>query len=44
MQGHGASHVLVLPDEIIVVRFMDGYATDFRDLVRRGAMQVPVCS
>jgi hypothetical protein len=43
MQGYGANHVLLLPNEVIVVRFMDEYAMDLRDLVRAVAKQVPVC-
>jgi CubicO group peptidase (beta-lactamase class C family) len=44
MQGYGANHVLLLPEEVIVVRFMDEYDDDFGDLVRGVAEQVPVCS
>ena len=43
MQGYGANHVLVLPEDVIVVRFMDEYAEDFGDLVRGVADQVSIC-
>ena len=43
MQGYGANHVLLLPGDVIVVRFMDEYAEDFSDLVRGVADQVPAC-
>ncbi len=43
MQGYGANHVLLLPDDVIVVRFMDEYDEDFGDLVRGVAEQVPMC-
>ena len=35
--------MLLLPDDVIVVRFMDEYAEDFTDLVRGVADQVPLC-
>ena len=43
MQGYGANHVLLLPNEVVVIRFMDEYADDFDDLVRRVSSQVPIC-
>jgi CubicO group peptidase (beta-lactamase class C family) len=43
MEGHGANHVLLLPNEVIVLRFMDENAMDFRPLVRSVAEQVPIC-
>lgn len=43
MQGYGANHVLLLPNDVIVLRFMDENAMDFGDLVRSVAKQVPTC-
>lgn len=43
MLGWGANHVLFLPDDVIVIRFMDEYDFDIDDLVRSVENQIPFC-
>lgn len=44
MLGFGANFVLFLPDDVIIIRFMDEYDFDIDDLVRSVEKQVPSCS
>ncbi|MBN1247583.1 MAG: serine hydrolase [Anaerolineae bacterium] len=43
MLGYGANYVLFLPDDIVIIRFMDEYDLDFGDLVRSMERQMPSC-
>ena len=43
MLGWGANHVLFLPDDVIIIRFMDEYDFEIDDLVRRVEKQIPTC-
>lgn len=43
MLGWGANHVLFLPDDVIIIRFMDEYDFDIDDLVRSVDKQIPSC-
>jgi hypothetical protein len=43
MLGWGANHVLFLPDDVIIIRFMDEYDFDIDDLVRSVEKQIPSC-
>lgn len=43
MLGWGANHVLFLPDDVVIIRFMDEYAFDIDDLVQRVERQVLSC-
>ncbi len=44
MLGFGANHVLFLPSDVVVIRFMDEYDFEIDDLVRRVEGQIPICS
>ena len=44
MLGFGANYVMFLPEDVIVIRFMDEYDFEMDDLIRRVAKQVPLCS
>ena len=44
MLGFGANHVLFLPDDVIIIRFMDEFDFDVGTLVRRVEKQLPSCS
>lgn len=43
MLGFGANVVIFLPDDVIIIRFMDEYDFEMEDLVQRVAKQVPFC-
>jgi CubicO group peptidase (beta-lactamase class C family) len=43
MLGWGANHVLFLPDDVIIFRFMDEYDFDIDDLVKSVEKQIPLC-
>lgn len=43
MLGYGANFVLFLPDDVVVIRFMDEYDFEMDDLVRRVENQFSFC-
>ena len=43
MLGWGANHVLFLPDDVIIIRFMDEYDFEIDDLVRSVEKKIPAC-
>ncbi|WP_165360966.1 serine hydrolase domain-containing protein [Candidatus Chloroploca sp. Khr17] len=43
MLGYGANLVLLLPDDVVVLRFMDEFDFALDDLTRRVAKQIPLC-
>jgi CubicO group peptidase (beta-lactamase class C family) len=43
MLGWGANHVLFLPDDVIIIRFMDEYDFEIDDLIRSVEKQIPAC-
>jgi CubicO group peptidase (beta-lactamase class C family) len=43
MLGWGANHVLLLPDDVVIIRFMDEYDFDIADLVQSVEKQIPSC-
>lgn len=43
MLGWGANHVLFLPENVVIIRFMDEYDFDIDDLVQSVAKQVLSC-
>lgn len=43
MLGFGANHVLFLPDDVIIIRFMDEYDFEIDDLIQRVEKQLPLC-
>ena len=43
MLGFGANIVMFLPDDVVIIRFMDEYDFDFDDLVRTVEKQIPSC-
>jgi CubicO group peptidase (beta-lactamase class C family) len=43
MLGWGANHVLFLPDDVIIIRFMDEYDFEIDDLVQSVEKQIPSC-
>jgi CubicO group peptidase (beta-lactamase class C family) len=43
MLGFGANHVLFLPDNVVIIRFMDEYDFDIDDLVQSVDKQIPSC-
>lgn len=44
MLGFGANYVLFLPQDVILIRFMDEYDLDFNDLVRSLEDQIGFCA
>lgn len=43
MLGWGANHVLFLPNNVVVIRFMDEYDFEIDDLVQRVGQQISLC-
>ena len=43
MLGWGANYVLFLPDDVVILRFMDEYDFEIDDLVRRMGQQIAFC-
>ncbi len=43
MLGWGANHVLFLPDNVVIIRFMDEYDFEIDDLVQAVEKQIPFC-
>ena len=43
MLGWGANFVLFLPDDVIIIRFMDEYDFDIDDLVRSVEKRILSC-
>jgi hypothetical protein len=43
MLGFGANHVLFLPNDVVIIRFMDEYDFDIDDLVQSVDKQIPSC-
>lgn len=44
MLGFGANIVMFLPDDVVIIRFMDEYDFEFADLVQSVEKQVSTCS
>ncbi|MCA9984449.1 MAG: serine hydrolase [Anaerolineales bacterium] len=44
MLGWGANHILFLPDDVVIIRFMDEYDFEIEDLVQRVAGQTDLCA
>lgn len=43
MLGWGANHVLFLPNDVIIIRFMDEYDFDIDALIQKVEKQIPLC-
>ncbi len=44
MLGFGANHVLFLPNNVVIIRFMDEFDFDIDTLIQRVERQIPSCS